>query len=124
MPHYGQGVPYKPSKNHDDRKPINKNADCLQCMSGHSLFKREKKEKKKQLKDKDLFIMKGEKKSNNININKSKKRTNGKTIKSNKGKSSKPKRGKLKNIQDKIKAINGDDERKRRKFNKFIGKYK
>ena len=84
MPHYGQGVPYKPSKNHDDRKPINKNADCLQCMSGHSLFKREKKEKKKQLKDKDLFIMKGEKKSNNININKSKKRTNGKNITSNK----------------------------------------
>ena len=124
MPHFGQGVKYKPSKNHDDRKPIDKSADCLTCMSGHSMFKKEKEKKKKTLKDKDLFIVKGEKKSNNIIKNKNKKKNNGTNIKKNKGKSSKLKRGKLKNIQNKIKEVDGSVERKRRKFNKFVGKYK
>tara|TARA_R110002020_G_scaffold301351_3_gene516799 strand:+ start:921 stop:1289 length:369 start_codon:yes stop_codon:yes gene_type:complete len=122
MPTFGQGIRYVPSKNHDDRKPINKNADCLTCMSGHSLFKKEKKEKKKILKDKDLFVMKGNKKSHNII--KGKKRTNGKNIKNNKGKSSKLKKGVVKHVQNKAKEIDGSLERKRRKFNKFIGKYK
>ena len=45
--------------------------------------------------------MKGEKKSNNIIKNKNKKKNNGTNIKTNKGKSSKPKRGKLKNVQNK-----------------------
>ena len=124
MPHFGQGVKYKPITQHDDRKPIDKSADCLTCMSGHSMFKKEKEKKKKTLKDKDLFIVKGEKKSNNIIKTKNKKKNNGKNIKYNKGKSSKPKRGVVKNVQNKIKEINGDAERKRRKFNKFIGKYK
>ena len=123
MPKIGQGVPYKVSKDYNDvRKPLNKNADCLKCMSGHSLFKKEKKEKKKILKDKDLFVLKSKKKSNNININK--KRTNGKNTKRNNSGSSKVKKGIVKNIQNKVKAINGDDERKRIKFNRFIGKYK
>jgi hypothetical protein len=122
MPHIGNSVPYKVSKDYTDvRKPLNKNADCLKCMSGHSMFKKEKKEKKKILKDKDLFVLKSNKKSNDII---KKKRTNGRNIGKNKTKSSKPKKGKYKNIQNKIKAINGDDERKRQKFNRFIGKYK
>jgi len=122
MPKFGQGIPYVPSKNHDDRKPINKNADCLTCMSGHSLFKKEKKKKKKILKDKDLFVMKGNKKSHNII--KGKKRTNGANTGNNKGKSSKLKKGVVKNVQNKAKEIDGSLERKRRKFNKFISKYK
>ncbi len=125
MPHKlgGKAVAYKVSTDYNDiRKPIEKNADCLKCMSGHSLFKKEKKEKKKILKDKDLFVLKSKKKSNNININK--KRTNGKNTKRNKSGSSKLKKGIVKNIQNKVKAINGDDERKRIKFNRFIGKYK
>ena len=124
MPHKlgGKAVAYKPSKNHDDRKPINKNADCLTCMSGHSMFKKEKKEKKKILKDKDLFVISSNKKSDNII--KKKKRTNGKNTKRNKTASAKLKRGKLKNVQDEIKKIDGSAERKRTKFNKFIGKYK
>lgn len=123
MPHIGKSVPYKVSKDYTDvRKPLNKNADCLKCMSGHSMFKKEKEKKKKILKDKDLFVMKGNKKSSDINIKK--KRTNGKSIGKNKSTSSKPKKGKYKDIQNKIKAINGDAERKREKFNRFIGKYK
>ncbi len=124
MPHKlgGKAVAYKVSKDYTDiRKPLNKNADCLKCMSGHSLFKKEKKEKKKLLKDKDLFVLKSNKKSNNII---KKKRTNGKSIAKNSGKSSKLKTGLVKNVQNKIKAINGDDERKRIKFNRFVGKYK
>ena len=47
MPHIGKSVKYKPSKDYADvRKPLNKNADCLKCMSGHSMFKKEKKRKK------------------------------------------------------------------------------
>ncbi len=124
MPHKlgGKAVAYKVSKDYTDiRKPLNKNADCLKCMSGHSLFKKEKKEKKKLLKDKDLFVLKSNKKSNNII---KKKRTNGKSIAKNSGKSSKLKTRLVKNVQNKIKAINGDDERKRIKFNRFVGKYK
>lgn len=124
MPHKlgGKAVAYKVSNDYNDiRKPIDKNADCLKCMSGHQLNKKEKKEKKKILKDKDLFVLKSNKKSNNII---KKKRTNGKNIGKNPAKSSKPKKGKYKDIQNKIKAINGDAERKRIKFNRFIGKYK
>ncbi len=124
MPHKlgGKAVAYKVSNDYNDiRKPIDKNADCLKCMSGHQLNKKEKKEKKKILKDKDLFVLKSNKKSSNII---KKKRTNGKNIGKNSAKSSKPKKGKYKDIQNKIKAINGDAERKRIKFNRFIGKYK
>ncbi len=124
MPHKlgGKAVAYKVSNDYNDiRKPIDKNADCLTCMSGHQLNKKEKKEKKKILKDKDLFVLKSNKKSSK---NIKKKRTNGKAIGKNKSKSSKLKKGIVKNVQNKIKAINGDDERKRIKFNRFIGKYK
>jgi len=89
-------------------------------MSGHSMFKKEKEKKKKILKDKDLFVMKGEKKSNNII---KKKRTNGLNIKNNSKKSVKPKTSVVKNISKQVKEVNGSDERKSRKFNRFIGKY-
>lgn len=124
MPHKlgGKAVAYKVTNDYNDiRKPIDKNADCLKCMSGHQLNKKEKKEKKKILKDTDLFVLKSNKKSSNII---KKKRTNGKSIEKNKSKSSKLKKGIVKNVQNKIKAINGDAERKRIKFNRFIGKYK
>lgn len=121
MPHFSQAVKYRPSKNADDRIPVNKNADCLKCMSGHSMFKKEKEEKKKILKDKDLFVIKGNKKSNNI-IKKNK--NNGRNTKKNSKSSSKLKRGIIKNIQKQTQKINGDDERKRRKFDRFINKYK
>jgi len=119
--HYGKGIPFKPSKIPDGvKKPLDKRADCLTCMSGHSMFKKEKEKKKKILKDKDLFVMKGEKKSNNII---KKKRTNGLNIKNNSKKSVKPKTSVVKNISKQVKEVNGSDERKSRKFNRFIGKY-
>lgn len=120
--HYHKGIPFKPSKIPDGvKKPLDKRPDCLSCMSGHSIFKKEKEKKKKILKDKDLFVMKGEKKSNNII---KKKRTNGKNIRNNKKKSVKPKTSVVKNLSKQVKEINGSDERKSRKFNRFIGKYK
>jgi len=121
MPHFSKGTPYKPSENHDDRKPIDKNADCLKCMSGHSMFKKEKETKKKTLKDKDLFVVKSNKKS--VNIIKNKKKNYASNNKKNPRKQTKLKTGKLKDIHHKIAEINGSAERKARKFNRFIGKY-
>ena len=121
MPHFSKGTPYKPSENHDDRKPIDKNADCLKCMSGHSMFKKEKETKKKTLKDKDLFVVKSNKKS--VNIIKNKKKNYASNNKKNPRKQTKLKRGKYKDISNQIKEINGSDERKARKFDRFIGKY-
>ena len=122
MPHFAQGIPYKPSKNHDDRKPINKNADCLKCMTGESMFKKEKEKRKKILKDKDLFVIKSNKKSSNIIKNK--KKNYGTTTKKNRRGKVKFKTSVVKNVQNEVKKIDGSDERKRRKFNRFINKYK
>lgn len=118
----GKAVPYKVSKDYNDvRKPLDKSGDCLACLSGESLFKKEEKKKKKVLKDKDLFVLTSKKKSKDII---KEKRTNGRTVAKDKSKSAKLKKGLIKNVQNKIKKINGDDERKRIKFNRFIGKYK
>ena len=121
MPRFSKGTPYKASENHDDRTPVDKNSDCLKCMSGHSMFTKEKETKKKILKDKDLFVINSNKKS--INIIKKPKKNYASNTKKNSRKPSKLKRGKLTDVQNKIKEINGSDERKARKFNRFIGKY-
>jgi len=121
MPRFSKGTPYKASENHDDRKPVEKNADCLKCMSGHSMFKKKEEKKKKILKDKDLFVVKSNKKSTDI-IKKQKKNYGTNTKKNSRSKT-KLKRGKYKDVQNKIKEITGSDERKARKFDRFIGKY-
>ena len=121
MPRFSKGTPYKASENHDDRKPVEKNADCLKCMSGHSMFKKKEETKKKILKDKDIFVVKSNKKSTDI-IKKQKKNYGTNTKKNSRSKT-KLKRGKLTDIHHKIAEINGSAERKTRKFNRFIGKY-